>query len=67
MRKIILIFTVLFVANAVDAQTKNERLFKPFNVNNSTGISLPIGGGDLAKGGVLFAAGSRCDFTGYCS
>ncbi len=54
MKKIILVVAIFFVAIAVNAQTENERIFKPFKVDVSVGYALPLGGSASTKAGVLF-------------
>ena len=54
MKKIIFVVAIFFVALAANAQSENERIFKPFKVDVSVGYALPLGGSATAKGGVLF-------------
>ena len=54
MKKVIFVVTIFFVAVAANAQSENERIFKPFKVGVSVGYALPLGGSATAKGGVLF-------------
>ncbi len=54
MKNISLIFAIFFVATAATAQTENQRIFKPFKVDVSTGFALPLGGSGSSKVGFLF-------------
>ena len=54
MKKVSLCVTILFVAIVANAQSDNERIFKPFKVDVSVGFALPLGGSATAKGGFLF-------------
>ena len=54
MKKIIFVAAIFFVVIAANAQTENERIFKPFKVDVSVGYALPLGGSASTKAGVLF-------------
>jgi len=54
MKKLILILTIFLAATVVNAQSESERIFKPFKVDVSAGVALPLGGNSSAKGGLLF-------------
>jgi len=54
MKKLSLVLSIFLAAATVNAQSENERIFKPFKVDVSAGFALPLGGISTAKGGVLF-------------
>lgn len=54
MKKVSLFVAIFFVAIAANAQTENDRIFKPFKVDVSAGFALPLGGAASSKAGVLF-------------